>query len=269
MPKPDGLFSIGEIAVSSGLSINAIRFYETKALIKPSSTCPKSGYRYYSRENLLRLRTIIVLKNAGLSLQEIGDYLDGERYTEKKIEELTLQRDFLNRAIEDLIIRTVKTGDLTVHEIELPERFCLCRTIQAKDADHALSAIGAFYEELIRKGITISYTWPEFCEYPDYGLLNGKFPINDFTVTACLPVENEDAQPEAVRYPPGSAVSVNYRGDYFGLWKAYEALHQYMATHGYVPSGYPQEIYIEIGSDGAVQPDSLDNITCVIVPVRK
>jgi hypothetical protein len=42
-----------------------------------------------------------------------------------------------------------------------------------------------------------------------------------------------------------------------------------MATHGYIPCGYPQEIYIEIDSDGAVQPESVDNITRVIVPVKK
>jgi DNA-binding transcriptional MerR regulator len=48
-------------------------------LIKPAHTDPESGYRYYSRNNLLRLKMILRLKDAGLSLPEIKEYLDGFR----------------------------------------------------------------------------------------------------------------------------------------------------------------------------------------------
>ena len=47
MPKPEGLFSIGEIAAVCGVSIDTLRFYETKALITPTRVDPESGYRYY------------------------------------------------------------------------------------------------------------------------------------------------------------------------------------------------------------------------------
>lgn len=268
MPKPEGLFSIGEIAVSCGLSINALRFYETKALIKPAFIDPKSGYRYFSRENLLRLRTILRLKNAGLSLPEIKDYLDGEKNAEKKIAELIKQRDLLNRAIEDMYIRTTKPGDLTVYEIELPERLCLCRTIQAKDTEHAISTIGGFYDELIHRGVSINHDWPEFCEYPEEGLLKGNYSIKDFTVTACMPMDKKNAPPEAVRYPAGYAVTVNYRGSYYEMWKAYDTLSRYIEKCGYTISGYPQEIYVEISTDDSVHIDDIQNITRVIIPIR-
>ncbi|MGE4276571.1 MAG: MerR family transcriptional regulator [Lawsonibacter sp.] len=268
MPKPEGLFSIGEIAAVCGVSIDTLRFYETKALISPACIAPESGYRYYSRENLLRLRTILGLKDAGLSLLEIRDYLDGGKHAEKKITELTERRDLLNRAIENLKIRGTKPGDLTVSEIELPERVCLCRTIEAKDGTHALRAIGEFYGELIRDGTPISRTWSEFCEYPDDGLLKGEFPITDFTVRACLPVDKKSAPPEAVRYPAGRALAVNYRGGYYDLWKAYAALSRYIDENGYIPTGYPQEIYLEIEADGSVRLDESRNITRVIVPVK-
>lgn len=269
MPKPEGLFSIGEIAAVCGVSIDTLRFYETKALIKPSYTDSESGYRYYRREDLLRLRTILGLKDAGLSLSEILDYLDGGKHVEKKIAELTERRDFLSRAIENLRIRGIKPGDLTVSEIELPERFCLCRTIAARDGVHALLAIGEFYDELVRSGIQISRSWPEFCEYPYEGLLKGEFPITDFTVNACLPVEKKNAPPEAVRYPAGRALAVNYRGGYYDLWKAYEALSRYIEQYEYSPCGYPQEIYIEIEADGSVNLDEERNVTRVIVPVKR
>lgn len=191
MPRPEGLFSIGEIAAVCAVSIDTLRFYETKALITPAHVDPESGYRYYSRENLLRLRTILGLKDAGLSLLEIRDYLDGGKHTEEKITELTERRDLLNRAIENLQIRGVMPGDMTVSEIKLPERLCLCRRIEARDGTHALRAIGEFYDELIRGGVPISRAWSEFCEYPDEGLLKGEFPVTDFYVTACLPVDKK------------------------------------------------------------------------------
>jgi DNA-binding transcriptional MerR regulator len=226
------LFSIGEIATVCGVSIDTLRFYETKALITPAHVDPESGYRYYRRENLLRFRTILELKDAGLSLLEIKDYLDGVRHTENKIAELTERRDLLNRAIEDLQIRVVKPGDFTVSEIELPERLCLCRTIIAKDGVNALRAIGEFYDELIHDGVPFSSIWPVFCEYPDEGLLKGEFSTTDFTVRACLPVDQKSAPPEAVRYPAGRALAVNYRGSYYDLWKAYSALSQYIDETG-------------------------------------
>ena len=269
MPKPKGLFSIGEIAAVCGVSIDTLRFYETKELISPAHIDSESGYRYYSRENLLRLRTILGLKDAGLSLLDIREYLDGGKHTDQKLAGLLERRGLLDRAIENLQIRGIKTGDLTVHEIELPERLCLCRTVEAKDGTHALRAIGKFYDELIRGGVPISRAWPEFCEYPNDGLLRGEFPVADFTVTACLPIYNKNAPPEAVCYPPGAAVTVNYRGGYYGLREAYEVLSQYIEAHGYVPAGYTQEIYVGIDADGSVSLDDADNVTRVIVPVKR
>ncbi len=267
MPKPKGLFSIGQIATTCGVSINALRFYETKTLIKPAHTEPESGYRYYSRENLLRLRAILRLKDAGLSLPEIKEYLDGDMDKGTKIAALEERRNALSIAIEDLKIRNTQPGELSVHKIYLPERLCLCRTIEAKDGESALSAIGAFYDELIYKGVQISRAWPEFCEYLDDGLLKGEFKVTDFVIHACLPVDKKNAPPEAVLYPSGNAVAVNYRGGYYDIWQAYEALAAYIDEHGYKPSGYPQEIYLETEADGSVQIDNAHNVTRVIIPI--
>ncbi|MDD2216045.1 MAG: hypothetical protein PHE41_05705 [Eubacteriales bacterium] len=71
-----------------------------------------------------------------------------------------------------------------------------------------------------------------------------------------------------MRYPAGGALAVNYRGGYYDLWKAYEALSRYMEQNGFVPSGYPQEIYLEIESDGSLNLNDERNVTRVIVPIE-
>ncbi|NLE25476.1 MAG: MerR family transcriptional regulator [Clostridiaceae bacterium] len=267
MPKPEGLFSIGEIATACGISINALRFYETKALIKPAHTDPDSGYRYYSRRNMLRLRAVLRFKDAGLSLPEIKEYLDGDMDSDVKIAALVERRNALSMAIENLRIMNTPPSRLFVHKISLPERLCLCRTIEAKDGEAALLAIGEFYDELLCNGVHISREWPEFCEYPDHGLLKGEFKVTDFVITACLPVDKKTAPQEAILYPAGNALVVNYRGRYYEIWKAYEALSVYIQEHGYTSTGYPQEIYLETDADGSVQIDSANNLTRVIIPI--
>lgn len=267
--KPEGLFTIGEISVTCGISVNALRFYEAKRLLIPAHTDPDTGYRYYSHQNLLRLQEILDLRDAGLSLGEIKSYLDGNTTAESKISELISRRRMLDRAIENIGIRAVAQGDLTVSEIALPERLCLRRTFQARGADHLFAEISTFYGETIHRGIPVSRAWPEFCEYPDSSLFAGGFPMTDFTVTACLPVDPKNAPPEAAAYPSGNALAVNYKGDYAGLRDAYTAIRRHIAEHGFAPAGYPQEIYLEISPDGSVQPDCENYVTRVILPVKR
>lgn len=269
MGKPANLFFIREIAAACGVSINTLRFYEAKGLLKPAYTDPASGYRYYSRENLHRLRTLLRLKDAGLSLPEVRGYLDGGRSMEAKIAQLEERRALMKQAIEDLKIHTTLSGSLTVYPLSLPERLCLRRTILARDGEHALAAISEFYNDLIRSGVRLSRAWPEFCEYPDEGLLAGEFPVTDFTVNACVPVDKCAAPPEAVPYPAGDAVAVNYRGGYYDLWQAYAALAQHMAEQGLSLAGFPQEIYLEIDASGSLRLDDGNYITRVIVPVKR
>jgi hypothetical protein len=40
-----------------------------------------------------------------------------------------------------------------------------------------------------------------------------------------------------------------------------------MEKHGYTPSNYPQEIYVETEADGSVDIESADNVTRVIIPI--
>lgn len=163
--------------------------------------------------------------------------------------------------------RRTPVGDLTVREISLPELLCLCRTVRAKNAEHPLAEIGKLYDELIRGGVTISMDLPEFCEFPDEDYLEGRFPLKDFTITACIPVDNKCTQPDVVRYPSCDAVTVNVRERVSCLNDAYEALRNYISAKGYVPAGHPREIYLETGSEETVRPNDPECVTCVIVPV--
>ncbi len=63
------LLSIGQLASRTGLSVSAIRFYETKGLIAPLRN--PGGQRRFVRADIRRLSFILIAQQLGFSLQEI------------------------------------------------------------------------------------------------------------------------------------------------------------------------------------------------------
>ena len=66
--------TIGQIAKQTGLSVEAIRFYEKEALISPPERS-QSGYRMYQPDVVKRVNFIKQAKAVGFSLKEIRDLL--------------------------------------------------------------------------------------------------------------------------------------------------------------------------------------------------
>lgn len=67
---------IGEAAKMTGLSVSNIRFYEKKGLLTPSRN-KESQYRDFSKEDVERLKKIVVLRKAGISVEKISLLFSG------------------------------------------------------------------------------------------------------------------------------------------------------------------------------------------------
>jgi MerR family redox-sensitive transcriptional activator SoxR len=70
-----GGLSIGQLAGRTGLSTSAIRFYETKGLIKADRNA--GGQRRFERPDIRRLSFIMITQQQGFTLDEIKDMLSG------------------------------------------------------------------------------------------------------------------------------------------------------------------------------------------------
>jgi len=66
---------IGELAKHSGLTVEALRFYEQQQLIQPQGRTA-SGYRLYLPEDVQRVKFILHSKKAGFTLAEIKTLLE-------------------------------------------------------------------------------------------------------------------------------------------------------------------------------------------------
>jgi len=70
-----GIYKIGELAAQAGASVQALRLYERKGLLKPALRS-KAGYRLYGVDALLRLAAIRRGQSLGFRLAELKALLD-------------------------------------------------------------------------------------------------------------------------------------------------------------------------------------------------
>ncbi len=70
----DGLMRIGALARQAGVSVQAVRYYERRGILRASRRTP-SGYREYGRSAPDRLRFIRHAQALGFTLTEIGELL--------------------------------------------------------------------------------------------------------------------------------------------------------------------------------------------------
>ena len=69
------MFRIGEFSRIARVSMRLLRYYEELGLLRPDHTDRSNGYRYYSAAQLPQLNRILVLKELGFPLEDIGRVL--------------------------------------------------------------------------------------------------------------------------------------------------------------------------------------------------
>lgn len=92
-------YTVTELADELGTTPRAVRFYETKGLIKPSRA---GGTRIYTRKDRARLLLILRGKRLGFSLAEIKEFLDLYQVDPTQTEQLRLLQRKVRERIEQL-----------------------------------------------------------------------------------------------------------------------------------------------------------------------
>ena len=75
MKRGEARLTIGQIAERTGLAISAIRFYETKELVRPLRNA--GGQRRFRSSDIRRLSFVLIAQQLGFSLEEIRDRMAG------------------------------------------------------------------------------------------------------------------------------------------------------------------------------------------------
>jgi DNA-binding transcriptional MerR regulator len=116
------LLSVTELANELGITPRAIRFYETKGLIKPQRAGTTRVYTYRDRA---RMQLILRGKRLGFTLADIREYLDIYDVDPSKVQQVKLLLEKVERRINEL---EQQHEDLETTLIELKEMRQECVT---------------------------------------------------------------------------------------------------------------------------------------------
>jgi DNA polymerase-3 subunit beta len=72
----DGRRGIGAVARESGLSVSALRFYDSVGVLRPAYVDPVTGYRWYNAAQVDQARLIAVLRRVRMSVSDICEVLE-------------------------------------------------------------------------------------------------------------------------------------------------------------------------------------------------
>ncbi len=105
------MFRIGDFSKIAQVSGRLLRYYDEIGLLSPEFTDPQTGYRYYSAQQLPRLNHILVLKELGLSLEQIAQLLDRNTSLDEIRGMLTLRKAQIEQSVQEEMerLRVVET----------------------------------------------------------------------------------------------------------------------------------------------------------------
>ena len=99
------MYTIQEVSKKTGLSAHTLRYYEKEGLITGVERTP-GGFRQYTDEDLEELGLICCLKNTGMSLQEIAQFVElthqGEYTLKQRVELLREHRENMVKRMEEM-----------------------------------------------------------------------------------------------------------------------------------------------------------------------
>ena len=102
--------TIGDLAGRTGLSVSAIRFYETKGLVAPMRNA--GGQRRFLRADIRRLSFVLIAQQLGFSIEDIRRQLDmlPEGRTPTRKDWTRISRAF-RRELDDRIATLIRLRD--------------------------------------------------------------------------------------------------------------------------------------------------------------
>lgn len=266
---------IGTLAKYFGISKQTLIHYDKVDLLKPTYK-GENNYRYYSYEHMDKLDMILNLKEAGLKLNEIRDFMKSPSMEENihlltsqstKLEKHILELQKLKQKMDYRVSELQYVKDIVIHdEIKLQNkkpRYIL-REDSQKKLTGGLDIFNQFKKFLENDETYSKYAHAILCviikkdaiESGNFNKLNGVFIfIDEYT-----------HQEKEYILEPGLYVCAHHKGAYSETERTYEKMLDYIKTHELEIIGDAIELPI-IGAWAAISAQHY--VTEIQIPVRK
>lgn len=257
----DGVFSTGAFARLAQVSVRTLHHYDEIGLLAPAQVDDRTGYRWYSAEQLARLHRILALRDLGFSLGEIQPIVDEEVSLDELRGMLRLRRAEASgriaaegerlarvearlRQIEDEHSRSMY--DVVVKPLD-PLRLAGVRARSPAFGNETLGPIfgrlfGDLHARLAR--VDVAPTGPSVALYYD-----SDDPDTPIDVVAAVPIGSQNVSAtdvELLDLPSvPRAVATIHRGHMNRVDRGYEALLRWTEQTGERVDGYSREVYLD------------------------
>ena len=255
----DTLFQIGDVTKIIGTTRKTLLVYENMGLLTPAVKDAESGYRYYSADNIMQIRSIRSLQSLGLSLKEVAEYYYNTDNIDAHLARLMELRASLDRNIQMLQVRAAKRGDLTIRKTTLPQQICFCKQYQCDSVAEVSNKLRDTYIAAAHTG--------------KMSMLGRMFTIrmtsapDKLDVMCCIPVEESFIGNERVEFPETPALCIYYRGPYEGIGSAISALMKHIKENNIETTGAFRSIYMEGPPNRGNRCE--DYITQIAIPTKE
>ena len=246
--KEDGYLSVSEFAKLAGLARKTLLYYDEIDLFSPAVVL-ENGYRYYYYRQLYTINTIKILKEIGMSLKDIKEFIKNQNPTimistfdqqqkiiEEKIKDLKtissmigMQKEMAMEAVN------VKMGVVSEEYRDREPIFCESRKLYRRGEEVSLSmTVSKFYNDAKERGITHTYPWGVCVDYRNY---MNDMTKNNFHFYYHVP-ESEEYMME------GNYIFVYTSGNREERQKAYWKLVEYAKEKNYILEDWAYEDYL-------------------------
>lgn len=106
------MYKIGDFSKKVGVPIKTLRYYDEINLFKPLYIDDFTGYRYYVDDQIEMIDKIVMLKELGLSLKEIDEYLktDNVYIIENKGKEFGIKMEAIKNYVREVSYEIIQGG---------------------------------------------------------------------------------------------------------------------------------------------------------------
>ena len=208
------LFKISQVAKACSVSRATILRLEEDGLIRPSYKDPDSGYRYYSVNDLMRIRQVLSLRDTGFTSALIQKYLDQPADLSPLIMELEERVRVINNALgvlRQMSLASEKTtiGHMTVPVLNYYEK----KRIISGSIENVTRLMEDTIREAIESGVHLNLNGNLLLITDRTDLLHGSHDEQAlYEYTACVPVVNTPGG-NVFAHPPSDTMYVLWNGD--------------------------------------------------------
>ncbi|WP_410768053.1 MerR family transcriptional regulator [Fontibacillus sp. BL9] len=250
------MYKIGVFSKMNRITIKTLRHYDELGLLHPAYVEEFTGYRYYSADQLPRLHQILVLKEIGLSLQEIKQALEPSATNEQMVALLENKR---SEVLQTLIAEQQKMRRIQHHLTMLQKEDNCMNNVIIKALPEV---IVASLRRTVANYEAFNLLYPEMgafmtaqkvkCAEPAYCFTlfhDGEYKDQDIDVEICEAVTEYGKDSDQIKFKKIDAVEtaacILHKGSYETIGISYGALFKWIEGNGYEVAGLPRESYID------------------------